>query len=38
LRLFGQLSGVCLTASLFAQLVILPATIALFRKWFPLKA
>ncbi len=38
LRLFGQLAGVCLTASLFAQLVILPATIALFRKWFPLKA
>jgi hypothetical protein len=38
LRLFGQLAGVCLTASLFAQLVILPATIALFRNWFPLKA
>lgn len=35
LRLFGQLSAVCLFASLLAQLVILPASIALFRTWFP---
>jgi uncharacterized protein len=37
LRLFGQLTGVCLFASLLAQLLILPATISLFRLWFPLK-
>ena len=37
LRLFGQLTGVCLFASLLAQLLILPATISLFRRWFPLK-
>jgi predicted RND superfamily exporter protein len=37
LRLFGELAGICLTASLFGQLVILPATIALFRRFFPLK-
>jgi len=35
LRLFGQLSAICLFASLLAQLVILPASIALFRTWFP---
>lgn len=37
LRLFGQLSAVCLLASLLAQLVILPATIALYRNWIPRK-
>ncbi|SDP49945.1 hypothetical protein SAMN04488061_3194 [Filomicrobium insigne] len=35
LRLFGQLSAVCLFASLIAQLVILPATISLYRGWIP---
>ena len=35
LRLFGQLTAVCLFASLIAQLVILPATIALYRRFFP---
>ncbi|MCH9807596.1 MAG: MMPL family transporter [Alphaproteobacteria bacterium] len=35
LRLFGQLTAVCLFASLIAQLVFLPATIALYRTYFP---
>jgi predicted RND superfamily exporter protein len=35
LRLFGQLAGACLFASLVAQLVILPATIALYRRYIP---
>jgi predicted RND superfamily exporter protein len=35
LRLFGRLAGLCLFASLIGQLVILPATIALFRRYFP---
>jgi predicted RND superfamily exporter protein len=35
LRLFGRLAGVCLFASLIGQLVILPATIALYRRIFP---
>ncbi len=35
LRLFGQLSAVCLASSLFAQLVILPATITLYRQLIP---
>lgn len=35
LRLFGELASVCLFASLVGQLVILPATVALFRKYFP---
>lgn len=35
LRRFGELSAVCLLASLVAQLVILPASIALFRQYFP---
>ncbi len=35
LRLFGQLAGFCLFASLIAQLVILPATIALYRRFIP---
>jgi predicted RND superfamily exporter protein len=37
LRLFGRLAGLCLFASLVGQLVILPATIALFRRYFPYK-
>ena len=37
LRLFGLLAAVCLFASLFAQLVILPAAVSLYRRWFPLK-
>lgn len=35
LRLFGWLTGICLFASLFAQLVILPATIVLYRRVVP---
>jgi hypothetical protein len=35
LRLFGRLAGVCLLASLIGQLVILPATVALYRRWIP---
>lgn len=38
LRLFGELAGICLAASLVGQLVILPATIALYRRYFPLRA
>ncbi len=38
LRLFGRLAGVCLAASLIGQLVILPGSIALWRRWFPLQA
>ena len=34
LRLFGQLTAVCLMASVMAQLVILPATVALYRRTF----
>jgi len=37
LRLFGELTGVCLFASLIAQLVILPATISLYRRFIPRK-
>jgi len=37
LRLFGELASACLFASLLAQLVILPATVSLFRRHFPLK-
>ncbi len=37
LRLFGRLAAVCLFASLIGQLIILPATIALFRRYFPRK-
>lgn len=36
LRLFGELAGVCLAASLVGQLVILPATITLYRRFVPL--
>jgi hypothetical protein len=35
LRLFGRLAATCLFASLIGQLVILPAVIALFRRYFP---
>src|SRR5690606_40516141 len=35
LRLFGQLAAVCLFASLFAQLVILPAVLMVGRKLLP---
>jgi hypothetical protein len=35
LRLFGELTSVCLFASLLAQLVILPATISLYRRFIP---
>lgn len=35
LRLFGQLASACLFASLVGQLVILPATVSLFRRYFP---
>ncbi|MFA5949400.1 MAG: MMPL family transporter [Hyphomicrobium sp.] len=35
LRLFGELTAACLFASLIAQLVILPATISLFRRYIP---
>ena len=37
LRLFGRLTSVCLFASLIGQLVILPASIALFRRYIPRK-
>jgi predicted RND superfamily exporter protein len=35
LRLFGRLAAVCLFASLLAQLVILPASVALYRQYVP---
>jgi uncharacterized protein len=35
LRLFGRLAGICLFASLIGQLIILPATIALYRSMWP---
>jgi hypothetical protein len=38
LRLFGRLSAICLGASLAAQLLILPATIAVYRRLWPLRA
>jgi uncharacterized protein len=37
LRLFGRLAGICLFASLIGQLIILPATVALFRRYWPRK-
>ncbi|MGE0023220.1 MAG: RND family transporter [Hyphomicrobium sp.] len=37
LRLFGELASVCLFASLVGQLVILPATVALYRRFLPLQ-
>ncbi len=38
LRLFGRLAAVCLLSSLIAQLFILPATVALYRRYFPRQA
>ncbi|MBN9267078.1 MAG: MMPL family transporter [Hyphomicrobium sp.] len=35
LRLFGRLAGICLFASLIGQLIILPATVALYRRHWP---
>ena len=35
LRQFGRLTAVCLFASLIGQLVILPASVLLFRRWWP---
>jgi predicted RND superfamily exporter protein len=35
LRLFGRLAGICLFASLIGQLIILPATVALYRRYWP---
>ena len=37
LRQFGRLAGICLFASLIGQLVILPATVALYRRTWPRK-
>ena len=34
LRLFGRLAAVCLAASVVGQLIILPASIALYRRTF----
>jgi uncharacterized protein len=38
LRLFGRLAATCLAVSLVAQLVVLPATVAMYRRIWPLKA
>ena len=38
LRLFGRLAAICLFAALVAQLVILPATVAILRRIWPLRA
>jgi hypothetical protein len=35
LRQFGRLAGICLFASLIGQLIILPATVALYRRYWP---
>jgi predicted RND superfamily exporter protein len=35
LRLFGRLTGVCLFASLIAQLIVLPGSVALYRRLVP---
>ena len=35
LRLFGELAAACLFVSLICQLVVLPATIALYRRYIP---
>ncbi|WP_333792774.1 efflux RND transporter permease subunit [Hyphomicrobium sp.] len=37
LRLFGELAAICLFASLAGQLVILPAIVALYRRYLPIK-
>ncbi|MGL4397164.1 MAG: efflux RND transporter permease subunit, partial [Hyphomicrobium sp.] len=38
LRRFGELTAICLLASLIGQLVILPASIALYRRYIPRKS
>ena len=38
LRLFGRLAAICLFAALIAQLIILPATVAILRRIWPLRA
>lgn len=38
LRLFGRLSAICLFASLVSQLVVLPASVAIYRRIWPLRA
>ena len=38
LRLFGRLAAICLLASVVAQLIVLPASIALYRRYVPYKA
>ena len=38
LRLFGRLAAICLFAALLAQLIILPATVAILRRIWPLRA
>ncbi len=38
LRLFGRLSAICLFASLVSQLVVLPASVAIYRRIWPLQA
>jgi uncharacterized protein len=37
LRLFGRLTAITLLASLVGQLIVLPATIVVFRRVWPLK-
>jgi predicted RND superfamily exporter protein len=37
LRLFGRLTAICLLSSLVAQLVVLPASVAVYRRLWPLK-
>lgn len=37
LRLFGRLSAICLFASLVSQLVVLPASVAIYRRIWPLR-
>lgn len=37
LRLFGRLTAVCLGSALLAQLVILPASVAIYRRIWPLR-
>lgn len=38
LRLFGRLTAVCLTASLMGQLIVLPASIMVYRRYIPRRA
>ncbi len=37
LRLFGRLTAICLFSALLAQLVVLPATVAIYRRIWPLR-